>query len=163
MGIKKKPRFLRRKWRAYSKLGKGRKKKQVWRRPTGRDNKMREKRKGRPATVSIGYGKGKYKIKSVVINTVGELEKMNKNQKIILGKIGKKKKLEISIFFSFAIFAISSFFFFPIILGKIGKKKKLEMAKMAKEKNIEISNLNIKKFLRKNEKVKGEKQNKAVK
>ena len=96
MGIKKKPRFLRRKWRAYSKLGKGRKKKQVWRRPTGRDNKMREKRKGRPATVSIGYGTGKYKIKSVVINTVGELEKMNKNQKIILGKIGKKKKLEMA-------------------------------------------------------------------
>ena len=37
--------FLRRTWSRYSKLGKRRKKKQVWRKPTGRDNKMREKRK----------------------------------------------------------------------------------------------------------------------
>ena len=51
--------FLRRTWNRYSKLGKRRKKKQVWRRPTGRDNKMREKRRGYPAVVSLGYRKEK--------------------------------------------------------------------------------------------------------
>jgi ribosomal protein L32E len=40
-----KRKFLRRIWSRYSKLGKKRKKKQVWRKPRGRDNKMREKRK----------------------------------------------------------------------------------------------------------------------
>jgi len=35
--------FLRRTWSRYSKLGRKRKKKQKWRKPTGRDNKMREK------------------------------------------------------------------------------------------------------------------------
>ena len=38
--------FKRRIWNRYSKLGKKRKKKQVWRRPTGRDNPMREKKRG---------------------------------------------------------------------------------------------------------------------
>ena len=54
---KKKPKFLRRTWSRYSKLGKQRKKKQIWKAPKGRDNKMREKRKGYPAVVSIGYKK----------------------------------------------------------------------------------------------------------
>jgi len=47
--------FLRRVWKRHSKLGRGRKKKQVWRKPTGRDNKMRERKKGHPSVVSIGY------------------------------------------------------------------------------------------------------------
>ena len=48
-------RFLRRVWNRYSKLGRNRKKKQKWRRPTGRDNKMREKRTGYASRVGIGY------------------------------------------------------------------------------------------------------------
>jgi len=47
--------FLRRTWNRYTKLGRKRKKKQKWRRPTGRDNKMREKRRGYPKIVSVGY------------------------------------------------------------------------------------------------------------
>ena len=47
--------FLRRDTKRYLKLGKRRKKKQSWRKPTGRDNKMREKRKSYPKVVSIGY------------------------------------------------------------------------------------------------------------
>ena len=114
--------FVRRIWSRYSKLGKRRKKKQVWRRPTGRDNKMREKRRGYPAVVSIGYQKSK-KIKgkiqgkeSVIVSNIKDLEKIKKNQIIILGRMGKKKKIEVS--------------------------------KKAKEKGLEIYNLNIKKFLK---------------
>lgn len=55
-----KKKFKRRTWSRYSKLGRKRKKKQVWRKPTGRDNKMREKRKSYPKVVSTGYEKRAY-------------------------------------------------------------------------------------------------------
>ena len=122
--------FVRRIWNRYSKLGKRRKKKQVWRRPTGRDNKMREKRRGYPVVVSIGYQKNKEikgKIrgkKPIMVNNIKDLEKIKKNEIIILGHMGKKKKIELS--------------------------------KKAKEKGLEIYNLNIKKFLKKNTKKKNE-------
>lgn len=86
--------FLRRTWNRYAKLGKGRKKKQIWRRPTGRDNKMREKRRGYPAVVSVGYGKKKQE-KILVIKTKREIENTTSGQKIIIGKIGKKKGIEL--------------------------------------------------------------------
>ena len=59
------PKFLRRISNRYSKLGKRRKKKQIWRRPTGRDNKMRERRKGYPARVSVGY-KGENALRGLI-------------------------------------------------------------------------------------------------
>ena len=114
--------FLRRAWNEYSKLGKRRKKKQTWRRPTGRDNKMREKRKGYPAVVSIGYRKdnnvrgaleGK---KPILVNNLKELMKLNKNE--------------------------------IALIGSIGKIKKLELAKYAKEKGIKVYNMNASKFLK---------------
>ncbi|MEK6817601.1 MAG: eL32 family ribosomal protein [Nanoarchaeota archaeon] len=116
--------FLRRAWSRYAKLGKGRKKKQVWRKPTGRDNKMREKRKGYPATVSIGYRsnkKSRDKLldkKPVNINNLKDLEKIKENEIAIIGRLGKKKKIEI--------------------------------ANKAKEMNIKIYNMNPEKFLEKN-------------
>ncbi len=88
--------FLRRVWHRHSKLGKGRKKKQVWRRPTGRDNKMREKRKGLPALVSIGYGKKKSERKEIfVLKNLKDFEKSGKNIIFVVGNVGKKKKEEI--------------------------------------------------------------------
>jgi large subunit ribosomal protein L32e len=90
--------FLRRTWSRYSKLGKRRKNKQVWRKPTGRDNKMREKRRGYPAIVSIGHrtdkksrGKVKEKIPKTVRNLL-DLKNLEKNDIIILGRIGNTKK-----------------------------------------------------------------------
>lgn len=126
MTEKKKPKFLRRTWSRYAKLGKGRKKKQVWRKPTGRDNKMREKRRGYPAVVSIGYStdkeaRGKLKEKTpITINNVNDLEKIGKNE------IG--------------------------VIGNVGKKKKLDIAKKAKEKKIELYNMNPEKYLEQNKK-----------
>lgn len=122
----KKPKFLRRKVHAYSKLGKGRKKKQVWRRPTGRHNKMREKRKGNPSIVSIGYRKEKSSRDSL------------KNKKSIsimnIKDLKKVKQKEIA------------------VIGKVGKKKKLEIAEEAKKMKIEIYNMNPEKFIEKNKK-----------
>lgn len=88
--------FLRRTWRRYSKLGKKRKKKQVWRRPKGRDNKMREKRRGWPAVVSVGYKKGKSEKKNFkIIRNLKDLAGIGKNEIVIIGSIGKRKKIEI--------------------------------------------------------------------
>lgn len=119
---KVKPKFLRRKPTAYSKLGNRRKKKQVWRKPTGRDNKMREKLKGRPAVVSIGYrtdkiARGMIEEKQpVYVENVSQLKRLRENEVPILGSVGIKKKIEI--------------------------------AKFAEKSNIKIHNLNVKKFLK---------------
>ena len=120
--------FLRRSSTRYVKLGKGVKKNQKWRRPTGRDNKMREKRKGRPAVVSVGYKKEEVK-KITIVKSLNELEKAMELPTSTKQAKASSSKGE-------------------IILGNVGKKKKIEIAKKAKEKGIKISNLNIEKFLR---------------
>ena len=86
--------FLRRTWDRYSKLGKGRKKKQKWRNPKGRDNKMRERKKGSSKVVSVGY-KSQEIEKPILIKNVLDLGKL-KGKKVIIGKIGRKKKIEIA-------------------------------------------------------------------
>lgn len=115
--------FLRRVWFRYSKLGKGRKKLQKWRRPTGRDNKMREKRKGYSSIVSIGYRKSnvlKNENKIIVVSKISELDNLKKGE--------------------------------SVVLGHMGTKKKIQAAKIAKERGIKIQNLNIKKTMKKEKK-----------
>jgi large subunit ribosomal protein L32e len=102
--------FLRRTSNRYSKLGKGRKKKQIWRKPTGRDNKMREKRKGYPSVVSIGYKKGKKEHTKIVnVNALKDLENIQKDEIVIFGKMGQKKKIE---------------------FAKLAKQKKIEISNL---------------------------------
>jgi large subunit ribosomal protein L32e len=115
--------FLRRGWFRYSKLGRKRRNKQVWRRPSGRDNKMREKRRGYPVVVSIGYGTKKQER--------GLIENKKPVKIMNLNDLQKMKKDEIG------------------IIGKVGKRKIMEIAKVAEEKKIRISNLNTKKLLKK--------------
>jgi ribosomal protein L32E len=89
---------------------------------------MREKRRGYPSVVSLGYRTEK-KIrgeirgkKPITVKNIQDLEKVTKTDIAVLGKVGKKKKIEI--------------------------------AKKAKARGLEIYNLNIKKFLKKTEKTK---------
>jgi ribosomal protein L32E len=136
------PKFLRHTAHKYSKLGLRRKKKQVWRRPTGRDNKMREKRRGHPAVVSIGYSTNKKTRGSIMEKTPIIVRNVTD-----LGKIGKNQ---------------------IALLGKIGKKNKIEIAKKAKELKIDIYRFNSEKFLKLNEKKveiknKDSEQNKSLK
>jgi large subunit ribosomal protein L32e len=114
--------FLRRGWERYSKTGLRRKNKQVWRRPHGRDNKMREKRKGYGPVVSIGY-RGEKVLR-------GKIEDKNAVMIKNLKDLSKVKKGEIA------------------IIAKVGNKKRLEIAKKAKAENIHIQNLNLTKFLK---------------
>ena len=125
------PKFLRRNWSFHSRLGKGRKNKQVWRRAKGRHNKVRLKRKGYPIKVMIGFRTPKegrdlvQDMKPVRILNVRDLDKVGKGQTAFVGKVGNKKRIEI--------------------------------LKAAKEKKISVANLNIKKKLKSLEKVKEKK------
>ncbi|OIO80525.1 hypothetical protein AUJ84_03155 [Candidatus Pacearchaeota archaeon CG1_02_32_132] len=93
--------FIRRDSTRFSKLGKKRKNKQKWRGAKGRDNKIRENRKGYPKMPSLGYGKSRKefgkidgKIPVRVFN-VKDVEKVGKDNIIIIGKIGAKKKMDV--------------------------------------------------------------------
>ena len=94
--------FLRRNSNRYSAFGRGRKKMLKWRKPKGRHNKMREGIKGHPVSVSVGYStdrkdRGKINGKTpVIVFNVKDLEKVWKDNIAILGRVGKKKKLEIA-------------------------------------------------------------------
>lgn len=88
--------FLRRDAARFPKFGKGRGKKATWRAPKGRDNKMREKRKGYPAVVSIGYKKPLNTEKIIEISSAKQLEAMKKDEIGFVKAIGKKKKMEIA-------------------------------------------------------------------
>lgn len=88
--------FQRRGWYKHKRIGKGKKRMVGWRKPKGRDNKMRENRKGRPPIVSIGYKNKKENKKRVMIYNLNDLENIKKGDVVILGKIGRKNKIEIA-------------------------------------------------------------------
>ncbi len=94
--------FLRQDIMRHIKLGKHRKKIQKWRRPKGMHSKMRNKRKGYPASPGVGYKaakKDKGKINGLIpkmIQNMKDLENTNnKNIVIISKKLGARKKIEI--------------------------------------------------------------------
>ena len=116
--------FLRRNSDRHSKLGRNRRKKQTWRKPKGRHNKMRDKRRGYPAIVKVGYK-----------NSDVEREKINGMVPVLVMNVknlGKIKSNEVG------------------IIGNVGKKKKIEIVQKAKESKIKLHNVNIEKFLEKN-------------
>ncbi len=116
--------FLRRNSDRHSKLGRNRRKKQTWRKPKGRHNKMRDKRRGYPAVVKIGYRNRNTEreklgeMKPVLVMNIRDLEKIKSNE------IG--------------------------VVGNVGKRKKIEIVQKARESKIKLHNVNIEKFLEKN-------------
>ncbi len=93
--------FVRQKSLKFSKLGKGRKKLQRWRKPKGRDSKMRLKMKGHPSAPTVGHKSSRkqaglvHGLKPVLVHNLKELEQAPKNSIVLLAKIGAKKKIEI--------------------------------------------------------------------
>ena len=94
------PTFLRSDVTRHSRIGKGRKKLQKWRRPRGRHNKIRLKRVSYPVSPKIGYSsprKDSGTIKGltpILVHNVAELSSLNKKQIAIIARVGAKKKLE---------------------------------------------------------------------
>jgi len=87
--------FLRIGSSRFKRLGKGRKKLQRWRKARGRDNKIREKKKGRPRRVEIGYKKQKKRKEIMIIKNMKQAERVKKGEQVIIGRIGRKKRIEI--------------------------------------------------------------------
>ncbi len=99
---KNKPIFLRREWHKKIRLGRGRKKKQVWRGVKGRHNKVRLHQKGYPRRPRIGWGMEKKfrgminELQPVRIENLKQLATVsNKTQGIIIASVGMRKRNEI--------------------------------------------------------------------
>lgn len=92
--------FLRTDWTRFSRLGKGRKNKQKWRRARGKHSKIRRKRMGYPVMPTVGYKKPRsqsgliHGLKPILVHNLAELKQADKNSIVILARIGAKKKLE---------------------------------------------------------------------
>ncbi len=67
-----------------------------WRKPKGRDNKMRESRKGKPPLVSIGYRKQNENRKTIIVHNTKDLQNAKKGVFVILGRVGGRKRTEIA-------------------------------------------------------------------
>tara|TARA_Y100000310_G_scaffold45623_1_gene42502 strand:- start:4842 stop:5198 length:357 start_codon:yes stop_codon:yes gene_type:complete len=94
--------FQRRDIKRYSKLGKNRKAIQSWRKPRGRDNKMRLKLNSYPGLPTVGHKTQKTeagKIKGmypILVSNVADLKTLGKEHAaIISGRVGARKKMEI--------------------------------------------------------------------
>lgn len=94
--------FLRRNTDRYKRLGSNRKKLQKWRKPKGRDTKTRLRQRGYSRTVEIGYKQDKKTrgkandMNIILIRNINDLKAVKGNSALTLGKIGKKKKIEIA-------------------------------------------------------------------
>lgn len=93
--------FLRQDGNRFSRLGKGRKKLQKWRRSKGKHSKMRKKRGSYPAKPSPGYKSpsstyGRIKgLIPILVHNLKELENLSKDNIAVIAKIGAKKKFEL--------------------------------------------------------------------
>src|SRR3989344_3117892 len=108
--------FIRTDYQRFLRLGKKRRKLQVWRRARGRHSKIRRKRRGYPVMPTVGYRTPRKEANK--INGLYPKLVHNFND---LSKIGKTET--------------------AILSSKIGAKKKLEMIKKASEMNVKILNL----------------------
>lgn len=95
------PKFVRTdSWR-FSRIGKNRRKLQVWRRARGKHSKIRRKRKGYPVMPTVGYETAKKDrgkiggLKPILIHNMKELSQATKNNVIIIARVGAKNKMEL--------------------------------------------------------------------
>ena len=93
--------FLRTDHMRFSRLGKNRKKKQVWRRARGKHSKIRRKRMGYPVMPTVGYKTPRKQLglvqglKPILVHNLDELSKAGKNSIVILARVGAKKKIDL--------------------------------------------------------------------
>ena len=97
---RKKPKFVRKETFKKLRFGKVRKKKRKWRRALGNQSKVRKKRKGYRKKPSIGYRQARSirglvsNLKPRIIYNSRELNDLKKNEIAVIGKVGKKKRIE---------------------------------------------------------------------
>ena len=98
---RKKPKFLRTDWHKKIRLGRGLKKKQKWHGAKGRQNKLRLGRAGRARRPKVGWGaEGSSRgfvsgVEAVRVENLKELSSVGKGAGVIIGSVGKKKRVEL--------------------------------------------------------------------
>jgi len=97
MARENKPKFLRRGWHKLIRLGSTVKSKRKWRGAKGRHNKIRLERRGQQARPKIGWKNMRSeKVQTVRVENIRELEKVQKGSGVIIGRVGGKKKKELT-------------------------------------------------------------------
>jgi len=124
--------FQRTKFRAYVKLGSKQRSKRRYKRPTGRHNKIRQKWKSRPSMVEIGYRTDR-EVRGLI----------NDKTPILIRSIEDLKNVQKNNI---------------VIVANIGLKSKIELAKELEKRKIEVYNLNLRKFLKNQERLAKKKQ-----
>jgi len=117
----RKPRFVRKDWRELSKLGRGRKKKQRWRKPKGRHNKLRAKKRSVGKMPGVGYRSPK--------SIRGTFQGLTPIWIINESQLNNLKQEGIA------------------VMASIGLKKRIQIATKAKQLGVKFVNLDIDKFL----------------
>lgn len=124
---RKNPEFQRTKFRAYVKLGSGQKSMRKYKKAKGRHNKIRQKEKGRPRKVEVGF-KNDARIRGLVLGKMPVfVQRLQDIEKVGKGNIA--------------------------IIRNIGRKAKIEIAKEIQKRNISVLNLNASRFLRRIERM----------
>ena len=101
MSSRDKPKFWRKDWHRMSRIGRTRKKLRKWRYSYGGDCKVKLKERGYAQRPTIGWGgkkeeKGKVQgLKCIRIENMKQIEKLEKNVGVIIGKVGQKKREEL--------------------------------------------------------------------
>ena len=140
---RKKPKFLRLGYTQYSKLGLRRKKKQIYRRANGIDNKVRLRMKGHLRNVSIGFRSEKSErglvkgLEPFYAHNLEEIKKAPKDSIVILCKMGKRKKLEIAEYAvknNIKIFNVNPKKFVETVKEEQSKLKEEKLKKQEKKK-----------------------------
>ena len=90
--MEKKTKFLRNEGTKKIRLGRGVRKNQKWRKAKGRHSKIRLGIKGKGRRPKIGYSAGGIRNSDRIVFNVGGLEGVKKGEKILIGKIGLKKR-----------------------------------------------------------------------
>jgi len=112
--------FMRQETHRHLKLGRKRKKARTWRRPKGRDSKMRLQMKSYPSSPTVGY-----KTKRELAGKINGLIPKLVHNSTDLSRLTKKN--------------------IAIIAKKIGAKKRMEMLDYAREHKIQVLNSGVKK------------------
>jgi len=139
----KKQKFLRTNWKKYSKLGLRRKKKQIYRKSKGRDNKIRLKMKGHLRNVSVGFRTEKKKrdlvegLRVVIVHNLKDLKNIQDGEIGVVAKIGNKKKQELAEYAQkekIKLINLKPEKFLKEIKGKLEEKKKIKEKRQEKKK-----------------------------